>query len=128
VLSIYFHREQFTWLPFSAEIRDHEGKRLAFFTKKGFKTTELSFFHHKEEKLGTYTQNDWKNLMTIKGTLFDAKGKELIHSKVKGRHGDFRLVDVHDQHFANFKYGITRVDFTKIGRLIPSFAHTLSKK
>ncbi|GGE69107.1 hypothetical protein GCM10007140_18980 [Priestia taiwanensis] len=115
VLAIYFKKEIPRWFPFTAELRDHEGNKLAFFTKQaGFKQTNLTFFNKEDKKMGEYIQHDLKSVMNIYGTLNDADGKEILQSKVHGKYGDFRLVDAENKHFATFKYGIFPLEYWKV--------------
>ncbi|SHM40260.1 hypothetical protein [Gracilibacillus kekensis] len=109
-----FSNVMLSLLPVTMGFYTHDGELLFYFKRKGVKVTRLFIYDHNNHFLGSYVQNDFKNVINTKGKLFDEEDKLLLKIKVSGMSGDFDLRDDNNHRWAYFYNGKFPHEYTHV--------------
>ncbi|MCP3027205.1 hypothetical protein [Halobacillus sp. A5] len=112
-LSIFI-RNGVTFLPLTFAMYSSRGEQKFRLKRKGIRQSIVTVEDHNGEVLGTYVQNDFKSLMTMKGKIYDRDNKLLLPVLIKGASGDFTLRDEEGRQWAHFYNGYFPHEYTKI--------------
>lgn len=105
------------FFPLTYQFVTHDGKRKFSFRKKDeWKRLKLTIFDEEQHKIGTYIQEEWKSLFSIKGELVNEKEEPILSIVASGFSGDFKWSDEEGNVWAYFYNGKFPHEYTTIFR------------
>ncbi|WP_058308105.1 hypothetical protein [Gracilibacillus massiliensis] len=123
-----FSNAMLSFLPTTMGFYTHDEELLFYFKRKGLKVTRLFIYDHNNHFLGSYVQNDFKNVINTKGKLFDEEDKLLLKIKVSGMSGDFDLRDDNNHRWAYFYNGKFPHEYTDVFKELNNDMVEISKE